>query len=287
MSPSGEPSIALRPMTLADIPAGLRLCRASGWNQIARDWEHFLTENPAGARVLEKEGAVVGTVTTLRYGLFGWIAMVLVDPAERRQGFGSRLLSTGLDLLADMPSVRLDATPAGEPLYRARGFAELERLARMIAVAPQMEPGRSSPGLRPMTAGDLAPVAGWDAEAFGAGRRAMIEWLFRGAPEYAWIAMRSGRIAGYTLGRHGFHFEQLGPIVAEDLEVALELANACLSRHAGRRFAIDAPRHTPGWVQWLEGLGFQAQRPLTRMGRGAGPSGRPGRVLAIVGPEFG
>src|SRR5690606_37291268 len=70
-------SAVLRPMTLDDIPAGLRLCRASRWNQIARDWEHFLRVNPGGALALQKDGQVVGTVATLRYGPVGWVAMVL------------------------------------------------------------------------------------------------------------------------------------------------------------------------------------------------------------------
>ena len=30
-------------MSLEDIPDGLRLCRASGWNQVEEDWRVFLT----------------------------------------------------------------------------------------------------------------------------------------------------------------------------------------------------------------------------------------------------
>ena len=278
---------ALRQMTPGDIPAGLRLCRASRWNQIARDWEHFLTVNPTGARVLEKDGQVVGTVTTLRYGPAGWVAMVLVDPAERRQGFGSRLLCAALDLLADLPSIELDATPLGEPIYRSHGFVNVERISRMTGPAPDTGLPPPSPAVRPMRPSDLPRVAEWDAGAFGRDRRALLEWLHAGAPEYAWVAEDSGRLTGYGLGRHGFDFEQLGPICADDTGVAIELAAACLTGRAGRTFAIDARHLEPGWIAWLESIGFREQRPFTRMARNPLPHGDPRRRFATAGPELG
>jgi ribosomal protein S18 acetylase RimI-like enzyme len=263
------PPAVLRPMTTEDIAAGLRLCRASGWNQLSRDWEHFLEVNPGGARVLERQQQVVGTVATLRYGPVGWLAMVLVDPSQRRRGLGTQLLTAGLDLLAELKSVALDATPAGEGMYRTRGFTELERLSRMTGVILGDGLPPRSPIVRPMQPADLPLVAHWDAEAFGLDRRRLLEWLYAGAPEYAWVALQSDRVTGYTLGRHGFDSEHLGPILARSLGVAIELASACLATHAGRSFVIDARRGAPAWIAWLEAVGFREQRPFIRMGRDA------------------
>ena len=39
-------------MTNADVDAGLRLCRLSHWNQVARDWEQFLELAPDGASAM-------------------------------------------------------------------------------------------------------------------------------------------------------------------------------------------------------------------------------------------
>ena len=274
-------------MTASDISAGLRLCRASGWNQLSRDWEHFLEVNPDGARVLERQGHVVGTVATLRYGSVGWLAMVLVDPAQRRQGLGTQLLAAGLDLLAGLGAVALDATPAGEGLYRTRGFVELERLSRMTGMVLGDGLPPRSPIVRPMEPADLPRVVQWDAEAFGFDRRPLIEWLYASAPEYAWIALQSRGINGYTLGRHGFNFEHLGPIVALNPGVAIELASACLAMHAARAFVIDARRSEPKWIGWLEGIGLREQRPFIRMGRDTRMRGLPERRFASAGPEFG
>lgn len=281
--------ISICPMRREDIPAGLRLCRESGWNQTARDWEMFLTLSPQGCRVAVKEGRVVGTAATVRYeGRFSWIGMVFVDPAERGQGIGTRLMNEALGELKDMPSVRLDATPAGREVYRKLGFVDECQLSRMETVVPAGI--RTSPGnpARPMTAEDIPLVAALDREVFGADRRALLAWMLEGAPAYARVIEAQGHIVGYSFGRHGFTFEHLGPVVAPDPQVAQHLVPACLQGRDGQRFILDAPQHEPDWLSWLTSLGFHEQRVLTRMFyRGNPYPGHPHRQFAILGPEFG
>jgi predicted N-acetyltransferase YhbS len=282
--------VAVREMTAEDIPAGLRLCRASRWNQTARDWAQFLELAPHGARVAVRDGGVIGTVATLPYeDRFGWIGMVLVDPAERGHGVGTRLLEEGLALLSGT-CARLDATPAGRPLYAKLGFREEYGLARMqrppVVAAPSATP---TPAVRSMTALDLAAVAAFDREVFDADRSAMLRWLLEGAPEYARVLEDVGGVAGYSFGRHGHDFEHVGPLVANHDAQAAEIAAACLgAAPRDRPLVIDAARHSSGWLAWLVAQRFTEQRPFFRMykGENAHP-GLPQRQFAILGPEFG
>src|SRR4029079_18934901 len=108
--------ISIREMTPEDIGAGLRLCRASGWNQTERDWLFFLRTDVHGALVAEEDGRVIGTTATLPYGPFTWISMVLVDPAARGRGVATTLLQRALGLVERNAVPRLDATPSGEPI---------------------------------------------------------------------------------------------------------------------------------------------------------------------------
>ena len=119
----------VREMKPGDIEAGERLCRSSGWNQVASDWSLFLQLNPAGCLVAEKNGTVVGTVASLRYGeQFSWLAMVLVDPRKRRQGIGTRLVQTLLDLADQWLLLRrveltvLTENEGAKHLYERLGF---------------------------------------------------------------------------------------------------------------------------------------------------------------------
>jgi GNAT superfamily N-acetyltransferase len=280
---------SIRQMTINDSPAGLGLCRASRWNQLARDWEQFLSLNPGGARVAVLDDQVVASVATLDYGgRFGWVAMVLVDPARRRRGLGTTMLTTGLQLLEHVPIVRLDATPAGYPIYRARGFEEEYRLVRMERdVSDHLAPV-ANVSVRRMTTTDHATIEAWDLDVFGAPRQPLIEWLSAGAPAYAWVAEDASGISAWMLGRRGFAFDHLGPIIARDHSMAAALVAACVRASPARPIILDAPSDAPAWLAWLEASGFRAQRPFIRMRRGStGVIGLPHEQFAIVGAEFG
>jgi GNAT superfamily N-acetyltransferase len=277
-------------MTPADIEAGLLLCRASHWDQVARDWEHFITAPNAHTIAAVCAGRALGTAATIQYGdRFGWIGMVLVDAAAQGQGLGASLLKSALDRLRDVPA-RLDATPAGYPLYVKQGFEEESRLSRMERMPSTHDIGAVSIDgqVQPMTRDDLPVIAAMDAVVFGAPRADLLRWMFEGAPDYAFVARRGQELAGYLFGRHGFQFEHLGPIVASDWTVAIKLTAACMSRHGARPFIIDAACHDPRWLTFLQRAGYREQRPFIRMHRGGRlPFDQPQHQYAVLGPEFG
>jgi len=275
-------------MTLEDIGAGLRLCRASQWNQVEDDWRCFLELEGGGGRIAEKNGAVAGTVTYLRYcRAFSWVAMMLVDPAARRGGIGSQLLAAALDALAEEPCVRLDATPAGEPLYRRFGFVPEYELSRAkTTVEHERFRGAWHTAARRMESEDFDEVLTRDREIFGADRSALLLSFHGRAPELAWTAWDGALLTGYCFGRPGYRYHQLGPIVAESSDAARALVAGCLATQDGRSIAVDVPRR-PEWVEWLVSAGFEIERPFLRMRRGENRDiGLPGRQFAIAGPDF-
>ena len=268
-----------------DIPAGMRLCQAAGWNQLEDDWRLFLESPGSGGFLAEKEGLVVGTVAFMRYASLAWIAMMLVDPQERGVGIGAQLMEQALTALRDAKGVGLDATPLGEPLYRRYGFVKEYGMVRTKAIieAARFEmPGHA----RRMVLDDLADVLARDREVFGADRGALLAALFQRAPECAWI-VKDTAVRGYCFGRPGRLYHQLGPVVAEDRATACDLVAHCFSQLGGKLFAIDAPRLDGEWIAWLESVGFAEERPFVRMFRSGHTHPRsPARQYAITGPEF-
>lgn len=276
-----------RNMNSADIEVGLRLCRASRWNQVRRDWELFLHRNQQGCRVAVRDERVIGTVTTVHYEQrFSWIGMVLVEASERGQGVGTQLLREAFAVSQALPCVRLDATPAGYPVYRKLGFVEEYRLSRMEAAQIELDTARSE--AQPLRRTDLTDLGALDAPAFGADRRDLLDWLWAGAPELAWVVRRGGALAGFVCGRRGFNFTHLGPLVAVDEDAARQLVRACLRTQSGAPVILDVPQQHAAWLEWLAARGFREQRPFIRMYRGVAPvSGSPENQFAIMGPEFG
>jgi GNAT superfamily N-acetyltransferase len=138
-----QSAMRLRTMTSEDIPGGIRLKEIAGWNQTREDWERFLKASPKGCFVAEVEGKICGTATTISYeNRFAWIGMVLVAPEHRSKGFGTQLLERAIRHLDDLqvPTIKLDATPQGKPIYEKLGFVseyELERWTLQRAVSDE------------------------------------------------------------------------------------------------------------------------------------------------------
>jgi creatinine amidohydrolase len=281
--------LEVRTMVPADIPAGLRLCRASGWNQIAEDWRLYLAQNPAGCSVIVRNGQVLGTVVTIDYqGLSSWIGMVLVDPAFRRYGIGTRLLGLAIDHLQGCETLKLDATPAGREVYLPLGFVDEYPIMRMEVVAHGGPYPEARLPVEPLGEAHLTQVLALDREAFGVDRSGVLAAYLRAYPHYARVCLREGRLAGYCLGRQGSGYDQIGPLVAREVGAAEALIAHVLAGRIGQRFLTDALLHDAGWVAWLKGIGFRDQRPYTRMYKGPNRHpGRPGLQYSILAPELG
>jgi GNAT superfamily N-acetyltransferase len=291
---SGAEAIRLRPMTPADVSLGMRLKTVAGWNQQAADWEMLLYAGEGlVAEITQPTGSAisVGTATVVPYAeRFSWIGMVLVDPAYRRRGIGTRLLEAAVALARKHGAPRLDATPQGKPLYARLGFRPEYGLLRLGREGDGLFPQSQAAGVRcaQLTVARSNEVIAYDAPAFGAARPEILTALLSRAPHYAHVARWGAQIAGYVLGRPGSAYDQLGPVVADDLATARCLLSEALAHSAGRDVILDVPTKQAGWVAYLETLGFTRRRPFTRMALGRSKTfGQPGKQYAIAGPEIG
>jgi GNAT superfamily N-acetyltransferase len=278
----------------ADLADALGLSASAGWNQREDDWRMLLRLAPAGSFCAKLDGRVVGTAIGIDYVEFGWIAMMLVDPAVRGRGIGRRLLEAALQAIPDDRPIRLDATPMGRPLYQQFDFHDEAVLTRHVASSViDVPPGTIDATVRPMRHDDLPLVGVRDRDVFRAARGPLLRWALESAPKYARILVDPAGNVHYCLGRQGALFDQVGPVVSDDGRVAGALAGAALAHANGRPVAVDAFDGNAGFTGWLAAHGFEAQRPLYRMCRLARSSGErlpprePGfGEFAILGPEF-
>lgn len=154
---------------------------------------------------------MVGTSATIAYaGRIGWIGIVIVDPEHRGRGVGTRLLEHAIDHLdrRHVPTMKLDATPLGQPLYEQFGFRREYAIERWML----RRPARARAAAQ--AAGALEDALELDRLVFGADRGAVLRSLAAEAPEFVHVAGRPGAVTGYGFGRRGSLADQLGPWVA-------------------------------------------------------------------------
>lgn len=280
-------TIACRQMNTSDIPSGLLLCRNNNWNQLARDWKLFFEISPQGCRVATENEKITGSVTTISYQhLFCWIGMLLVDPAHQRKGIGKQLLKEVLMILENEETVKLDATPAGRELYLHLDFEDEYPMVRMQAIAGILNLPDSQ--ARPLQKNELIKLFEPDKIVFGAKREPVLRWLWEGAKEYAFVIEENDRVTGYCLGRRGYKFSQIGPVIADNIHFAKHLVTAALNNCEGQPAIVDALCYHSEWIEWLKQIGFTEQRSFIRMFKGPNRfPGIPGKQYAIAGPEYG
>ena len=264
-----RPDPAIRLLAADDLDEALGLSTTAGWNQRIADWRMLLELAPAGAFTAVAGDRIVGTAIGIDYGTFGWIAMMLVDPAWRGRGIGARLLEAAMGALPPEIPIRLDATPLGRPLYRRYGFQDECQLTRHVTgatrAAVEPTPADAARHVRRLTPADLPSVIAHDDRIFGAHRRILLEWALGRAPHYA-QAIETGAGIHYCFGRAGRLFDQIGPVVADD-ETAPALVSAALAAAEGRAVVVDAFDRYSRFTGWLVSHGFTASRPLFRMQR--------------------
>ena len=270
-----------------DIAAGLKLCRKANWNQMETDWQMFLENSPEACLVATFQEQIIGTVTTIKYqNSFSWIGMVLVDPDFQRQGIGMQLLNEALQILQKEKTVKLDATPQGRAAYLKLNFLDEYRLSRMsIGSAKNINHASTA---RPIRKEDLSLLIEFDSKTFGANRSSLLQLMWEKTPQYAFLIEENNEVKGYCMGRQGHDFIQIGPIIAENANLAKNLLMAALENCMGQPLILDVPHFEPEWLAWLRGIGFEEQRPFIRMYRGSNRiQGMPANQFAILGPEFG
>jgi GNAT superfamily N-acetyltransferase len=291
------PSIDFRPFCAADMDVLLRLKAAAGWNQLAPDWRRLLDLAPGGCFMALADGEPAGTGTGITYegvppaGRTGWIGMVLVDPARRRQGIGTAILGRVTRHLREeraCAAIRLDATPLGKTLYDKLGFREEYRLERKLRPA-SAAPAGAAPAFPPVAPADLDALAAFDAGAFRCDRGPLLRRLVAEGPLFSALARDGeGRIAGYLLARPGSAADFLGPWVARDGASAGRLLDAALAALGGRPLFVDVPLPNASAAELTARRGFAAQRELIRMRLGGAGALEDARATCgSAGPELG
>ena len=261
-----------------DAVSGHSLSTAAGWDQTLEDWQLLLRVGQ-GFGVRTVVGSLVATGIALPYPSgFGWIGMLLVHSAYRRQGHATKLLARTIAHLQGRGLVAmLDATPAGRAVYQPLGFADLAGISRWRRMRGPLQVAEGSEG-------EVSTVLAVDREAFGADRSHLLQSI---------VGRRGSKVLladdhrGYAICRQGRTSVHIGPIVALDPGRLSTLVVAALGMTEGPAI-VDIPDSAIATRAAALAAGFEIERPLMRMALGRGVEfGLPETIAAIAGPEFG
>jgi GNAT superfamily N-acetyltransferase len=316
--------VVVSQMSQRQVDAGLRLSAQNGWNQLEADWRRQLDLEPDACFVAEAAGQVVGAACACVFETVAWVNLVLVDQVWRGRGIGTRLMRTVLDHLdaRGIPSIRLDATPLGQPIYEKLGFTAEYTLTRFGGIMPghtdvEGKTERSGHGVRPRVgeggrerggertgvaiadiAGpdDLPGIIALDRAVTSTARGKLFAYVMKRQPDAFHVVREAEAIIAYAGCRPGARAWQIGPCASGgksptyhvmETEACMRLLNTVGNHLAGKPAFIDVPNDNPSASAWAAATGLAPQRTLTRMGRGPRVREQLKRLWASFGPEKG
>jgi GNAT superfamily N-acetyltransferase len=278
--------LTIRVLTIADIPFGMEMKQQAGWNQLEADWLRFLAMERAGCFLAEWNGQPVGTVATCVFGGVGWIAMMLVEASYRGKGIGRSLMTQAMAYLTSrgVSTMRLDATPMGQPLYEKLGFVPQFQLIRFEGVIPRATPNRVV--LEKVRPDQLPDLIRFDETITGTNRRIMLQRFYEEYPEWFCQVRIGNQLEGFLAARPGANACQIGPCLANPNAGELLFAQA-QCQFVDKRVFIDVPVENEQASAQARKMGLHPNRYLLRMLRGAPVVEKVDHLWASSGPEKG
>lgn len=210
-----------------------------------------------------RDGAPAGVAGMIDYdGAYAYVGLVGVLPSEQRRGIAGALMDAVLALAEarGVATLLLDASDAGEPLYRKLGFV-VEDTVRLFVKNPhaRFAPPRAA---RPMAREDLAAVAALDRVSTGADRSRLLGIYLDEAPDRAFV------VPGPEGAARAYAFAQrfaVGPWAATDPTAADAALVAALACDFPDGLTIASPSANATVAALLGPRGFAHARSLAHM----------------------
>lgn len=195
---------------------------------------------------------------------FAMFGMMVTTPRLQAMGAGRRLLR---EIMRDCEGrdLRLSATRSGYRLYEAAGFDPVGTIWQQQGIARPFRLPSPVAGLdlRPMNSADRDVIHALDAHAYGAARTVVLDALL--GHSTGMVVERGGAICGYALMRKFGKGMVIGPVVAEDDAMAMQLVAPLIQACEGQFTRLDTPQQSEQFKAFLSAAGMGVFDTVTEM----------------------
>jgi hypothetical protein len=232
-----------------------------GWNPGFQDAACFATVDPRGFLLGEVDGLPAAIISTVNYDSnFAFLGFYIVRPDLRGEGYGWQIWQAGMGH-AGSRTVGLDGVVAQQENYKKSGFVLSHRNIRYGGLVTPTKAGDTLPlGQIPI---DL--LAADDNRVFPANRPQFIASWIAAAGHVGRAVRRDGRLAGWGVIRPCRRGYKIGPLIADDPQIAASLFKALTTAVGGGEVFIDVPQPNQSAVDLAETFGLAPVFETARM----------------------
>ncbi|KUZ17300.1 GCN5 family acetyltransferase [Burkholderia diffusa] len=273
----------VRTMSASEVAMSVEWAAAEGWNPGWHDAHCFREADPAGFFVGLWRGEPVACLAAVAYDEhFGFIGLYIVKPEFRGKGLGMRIWQHGMRYLGER-NIGLDGVVAQQANYGKSGF----RLAYRNIRYEGRVGGIGCAHVAEAADVPFEQLLAYDRQCFPVARERFVSVWIAQPDAVALATIDAGRVAGYGVVRRCRAGCKIGPLFADDADVATGLFRALASCMPGEAIVLDVPETNLAAVALAERHGMSSVFETARMYTKEAPAIAIDRVFGVTSFELG
>lgn len=278
--------LTIRTMTRQEVEIAIDWAAQEGWNPGLYDAACFYHADPDGFLIGVLDEEPIATISVVKYGTsYGFLGFYIVKPAYRGRGYGLRIWKAGVASL-NQRTVGLDGVLAQQENYRKSGFTPAYRNIRYQGRGGGVVTDDADIVL--LSTRSFDEIHDYDRPFFPDDRRRFLRcWLDLPGSKALGI-LRNRRLAGYGLVRRCRSGAKIGPLFADDPELAERLFLALKAQvPADAPLFLDTPEVNAAAVELARRQNMTRAFETARMYKGKHPDLPLARCFGVTTFELG
>lgn len=263
--------------------------QTEGWNPGPHDAEVFWATDPDGFYGIFLDDVMIGGGAIISYnGAFGFMGLFIVRPEYRGQGIGKKLWylrrNTLLQRLGDNASIGMDGVVAMQPFYQKGGFEIAFKDERYEKMGFALDVNAN---ITSVEEADFDKIRAYDTQCFACSRPKFLKpWLSQ-PTHRTFKYVENNELKGFAVLRKATTGFKIGPLFADNDDIAEALYRACLNAAQGENVYLDIPMVNPGAIDIVKKYDAKYVFECARMYYGNPPQVDLHRIYGITTFELG
>lgn len=263
--------------------------RNKGWNPGKNDIDAFWDADPDGFYGFYNENELIAGGAVISYNQeFGFMGLFIVHPDFRGQGIGKKLWHLRRNLLISRlkpgASIGMDGVVDMQVFYEKGGFKIAFRDERYEF---QGQKSTLNNNITVITSNDLEKVMAYDLKGFGFPRNEFLKTWLTLPNSKALKFTINNEVKAYAVLRKVKSGYKIGPLFADNPEIAEEIFKACLNSAEGMAVFLDIPVINEEAVELVKKYKGKYVFECARMYYGQAPKVDFGVVYGVSSFELG
>jgi GNAT superfamily N-acetyltransferase len=277
--------LSIHTMRAEELEVAVNWSEKESWNPGRYDASLFYQADSNGFFVGEVNNEIVVVGSAVIYDeYFAFCGLYIVSPECRGKGYGLALTKHRLAYCSDR-NVGIDGVLKNVSIYQRIGYVPYYE-NRRYQFSAKNKPYHAAV-IKTVSVEDLPQIFAYDRQCFPADRENFLKaWIFQ--PEgKSFLYHVDGAVKGYIVRRRCIEGYKIGPLFADDVEVAEQLLNAAQTDIGGESVLLDIPEINKDAVAMAERCGMEVVFATARMYQKCLPTIADEKVFGITTFELG